>query len=208
MPHEVRELLASRVVDPPPIKKHDLVGDAIRELDQGSTNEGQTLKFVRASLWCLLHFPGEFVPTHMFLGWASGNRHIKGSDAVKRFSKGRHKHHKAIERLGLRVVGYTTQRETIDDPTTVDGFRLTTDGDDYYREVIAKNDRKLSRMLSRAASDVTNERVLVEDIQNSGYKAQTKRDKDIHQDLQKRGVVGHFGRVPHLLTAGTKKKAS
>jgi len=209
LPADFREDLARRVYDPPPRKTYALVGDALRELSQGHTSEGWINKLVRVLLWCLLHFPGQFVPTHTFLSWATGIRVLKASYDVKKYMKAKPKIHKAvIKMVGYRVVAYCTQKQTPTDPSTVDGFRLTTDGDDYYREINARNDRRLSNAMERAANDVDDSRILTSDIQNAGYRAQVKKDKEILKDLKKRGVLGHFAKVPHLLAEGTKSPRS
>jgi hypothetical protein len=190
---DTRERLANFVRDAPATGRHTLVTEAIiaKEIQPGLSAENLILKAVRVAVWSAVYFPKQFIPYYVFLSWGLSQKITKDSPQVEQFIKANRKMKENVDNLGWVAVGYTTQRATTD-PTTVDGFRLTVDGDDYFERVNCKNSKKVSRALQTHAADLTDTRICPEDVANPMYREQIEKDKEILTDLKKSGVIAHF----------------
>jgi hypothetical protein len=190
---DTRDKLANFIRDAPATGRHTLVSEAItaKEIQPGLSAENLILKAVRVAAWAVVYFPRQYIPYYVFLSWGMSQKITKDSPQVEQFIKANRKMKENVDSFGWVAVGYTTQRATTD-PTTVDGFRLTVDGDDYFERVICKNSKKVSRALHTHATDLTDTRICPEDVRNPIYREQIEKDKEILIDLKKSGVIAHF----------------
>jgi hypothetical protein len=184
LPADTQEHLATLVLDRPPSGKFQRIGDAVmaREINLQSQSEALCDVALRLSLWALVYYSGQFVPYNMFLSRALGNRVNKGSSAVREFASKHSELRRRVAELNLRAVGYVTQRWSTD-PSTVDGFRLTRDGDDYFESIHMPQMLKLTNARNRLVRDVADDRLRLDDVRTPPLRAQLAASKDFASEL-------------------------
>lgn len=211
LPDEAKQKIAQLDIDPPPSGKYEIWGDAVaaREIKPGQSEESLLLKTQRMGLWGLAYFPMQFLPHYRHLGWAGvgvGSKVSQEGQEVSRFKKDRRKYYLMFEDLCILVVSYITQRATADH-RSVDGFRLTASGDDYYREVTLRNERKASGALRNFNHSIDERRIRASDIKDPALLQRFLKGREVSEDLSSDGFMEYFDRLQiRQLTDGKKGK--
>lgn len=167
LPTDIKQRILSTnlVCDPPPPRScGTLPQDGLQHLRRNAgDDEGVVDKYVRALLWCMVYFPGMYIPYHHLIGWAFGTQVTEGSDTVKDFRRNWGKKIRAaINALGLRVVGVDTQKKSVDGETCA-GVRLTTSGNDFKVRVVNHQRNREAAALAGFLDSVSDSKILVED---------------------------------------------
>jgi hypothetical protein len=211
LPDDAKHRISELITDSPPSGKWVIWSDSVlsREISPGQSTETLMLKVQRMGLWGLVYFQTQFLPHYVLLNWAGvgvGQRIHKESSDVDRFKKDKRKYVLMFKGLGIRTVSYVTQKSTSDNQS-IDGFRLTTNGDDHYCEVNARHGARMGRAMGEYISDLDATRITAEDISDPAYRKAFERDKAVVEDLKREGFVDHFEINRYRqLTAGIRGK--
>jgi hypothetical protein len=192
LPVESQAKLLETVKELPPGSPTVREALAKREIDPGQSIEHDVLKATRLALWALLYYPGQTISYQAFLSWKNGRIVQPGSTEIALFRKHNNKLREQIKKLGMPCVGWLTERETVKNPQKVDGFRLTTSGDDYANSLLPQNKKRLKNASVRFTSDLDPTCIPLDSIEDPMLKRQVRHDQEIVKKFDKSGVMQFF----------------
>lgn len=208
LPEETKCELALNVKDSPPPESIKTIQEAMQKqaIAPGYSTEYTGFKAARLALWALVYFPGQVIQYHQYLRWATGQSCIEGSDDVKKWRRDHaSKMRKYVHDMQMPSVDVIKTSKTTD-PSTVDGFRATTDPVDYLVHVPCRIKTQINRKLRQHGVSVSDERIRLEDVHDPLWRNFLEQEKGAVRQLAANKTYDHFAKSPPLLPA--KKKGT
>jgi len=185
LPKVSTDKLLKLVRDPPPPHDCSNVVDALvsEVLPRSLYNEGLTQKHQRISLYCLVYFPFQWLPDHVYMSFVDDATYSEDHDHVKDFRRNQGKKTKAsLKKLGFRCVALIRSKKS-EKETDVVGFRLTASADDYHQHVIKRAEIKGGKALKNFGDTVSDEQILVSDIRDPLVKKEVSQAKTTAKEI-------------------------
>lgn len=169
------------------------ISEALANGECPDTEKEAVQRAIRWALFAALFYPGQFIPFHHWVSYIWGAELKENSQQVELYRRNDGKKlQKRITSMDIANVGYITQVIRASDPSTVSGFRVTFDGDDYVTHVVKRSEKQAGLKLQKFQADVADTRVQITDVKDEVLQNELKKSKTLALNIRQARIVERF----------------